>query len=142
MFSVCFWGISWLRSAFIFFRSRHPLEHVLAHISRAHPLETELPSANCGQVFWRYWPGVAPGYITLLSWAFLFKCYNFCWNLYWNREVLLCTTISIDSELLQIVHSQTSFTLCYGVGVGDGLGNFGKAVVGVEHFTCDSAILW
>ena len=29
--SICFRGISWLRSAFIFLRSRHSLEYVLSH---------------------------------------------------------------------------------------------------------------
>jgi len=27
--------------------------------------------------------------------------YKFFWNFYWNREFLLCTTISIDCQLLQ-----------------------------------------
>jgi len=36
-------------------------------------------------------------YITLLSWEFLLKWYNFLWNFCWNREFLLCTTISIES---------------------------------------------
>jgi len=40
-------------------------------------------------------------YITLLSWEFLLKWYNFFWYYYWNREFLLCTTISIDCLLLQ-----------------------------------------
>jgi len=35
-------------------------------------------------------------YITLLNWEFLLKCYNFFWNFCWNKDFLLCTTISID----------------------------------------------
>jgi len=35
-------------------------------------------------------------YITLLSWDFLLKWCNFLWNFYWNREFLLCTTMSIE----------------------------------------------
>jgi len=34
-------------------------------------------------------------YITLGNWEFLLKWYNFFWNCCWNREFLLCTTISI-----------------------------------------------
>jgi len=34
-------------------------------------------------------------YMALLSWDFLLKWCNFLWNFYWNREFLLCTTISI-----------------------------------------------
>jgi len=54
-------------------------------------------------------PGVGVGYsvrlrqsnwiifnITFLSRDFLLKWCNFIWNFYWNREFLLCTTISID----------------------------------------------
>jgi len=33
-------------------------------------------------------------YITLLSWKFLLNRYNCLWNFCWNREFLLCTTIS------------------------------------------------
>ena len=33
--------------------------------------------------------------ITLLNWEFLLKWYNFFWNFCWNRDFLLCTTISI-----------------------------------------------
>ena len=40
-------------------------------------------------------------YFTLLSWEFLLKWYNFFWNFYWNREFLLCTTVSIDWWALQ-----------------------------------------
>jgi len=40
-------------------------------------------------------------YITLQSREFLLKWYNFSWNFCWNREFLLCTTISIDCLLLQ-----------------------------------------
>jgi len=35
-------------------------------------------------------------YITLLSWEFLWKWYNFLWIFCWNREFLLCTTISLE----------------------------------------------
>jgi len=45
-------------------------------------------------------------YITLLKWEFLLKWYNLCWNFCWNRDFLLCTTISID------FNSQISFPLC------------------------------
>jgi len=31
-----------------------------------------------------------------LYWEFLLKWYSFFWNFCWNREFLLCTTISID----------------------------------------------
>jgi len=34
--------------------------------------------------------------ITLLSWEFLLNRYNFLWNFCWNREFLLCTTISTE----------------------------------------------
>ena len=70
--------------------------------------------------------------ITLLNWEFLLKWYNFFWNCCWNRDFLLCTTISID------FNSQVSFPLCQGVG---GSWKFGKAGVGVgvEYFTSDSA---
>jgi len=34
--------------------------------------------------------------ITHLNWEFLLKWYNFFWNFCWNRDFLLCTTISID----------------------------------------------
>jgi len=37
-----------------------------------------------------------PFYITLLSWEFLLKWYNFFWRFCWNREFLLRTTIFID----------------------------------------------
>ena len=66
-------------------------------------------------------------YVTLLSWEFLLKWYNFFWNFCWNRDFLLCTTISIG------INSQFSFPLCKGVG------NFGK--VGVGYFTFDSSTL-
>jgi len=46
-------------------------------------------------------------YITLLSWEFLLKWYNFFLNFCWNRGFLLCTTISID------FNSQISFPLWY-----------------------------
>jgi len=42
-------------------------------------------------------------YITLLNWEFLLKWYNF----FWNREFLLCTTISIDFNI-----RQNLFLLC------------------------------
>ena len=61
----------------------------------------------------------------------LLKWHNFFWNFCWNRAFLLSTTISIDFNI------QTSFPLCWGVGVG----NFGKVVIGVRHFTSDSATL-
>jgi len=35
-------------------------------------------------------------YITFLSWEFLLNRYNFLWNFCWNREFLLCTTISTE----------------------------------------------
>jgi len=35
-------------------------------------------------------------YITLQNWEFLLKWYNFFWNFCWNKDFLLCTTISID----------------------------------------------
>ena len=35
-------------------------------------------------------------YITLLSWEVLLKWCTFFWNFCWNREFLLCTTISND----------------------------------------------
>jgi len=35
-------------------------------------------------------------YITLLNWEFLLKMYNFFSNFCLNRDLLLCTTISID----------------------------------------------
>ena len=63
-------------------------------------------------------------YITLLNWEFLLKRYNFFWKFCWNRDFLLCTTISID------FNSQISLLLC-GVGAGNfgkvGVGNFGKS---------------
>jgi len=34
-------------------------------------------------------------YITLLNWGFLLNRYNFSLNFCWNKEFLLCTTISI-----------------------------------------------
>jgi len=40
-------------------------------------------------------------YSTLLSWEFLLNRYNFLWNFCWNREFLLCTTISTECYLLQ-----------------------------------------
>jgi len=43
-------------------------------------------------------------YITLFNWQFLLKWHNFIWNTCWNRDFLLCTTISID------FNSQISFT--------------------------------
>jgi len=46
-------------------------------------------------------------YITLLSWEFLLKWCNFFWNICWNRDFLLCTTISIYFN-----NSQISFLLC------------------------------
>jgi len=55
-------------------------------------------------------------YITLQNWEFLLKWYHFFWNFCWNRDLLLCTTIYID------FNSQISFSLCWGVGVG----NFGQ----------------
>jgi len=42
-------------------------------------------------------------YITLLSWEFLLKLYNFFWNFCCNTDFLLCTTISIN------FYSQISF---------------------------------
>jgi len=45
-------------------------------------------------------------YITLLNWEFVLKWYNFFWNFCWNRDFLLCTTISID------FNSQITFPLC------------------------------
>jgi len=35
-------------------------------------------------------------YTTLLGWELLLKWYNFFWNVCWNREFLLCATISTD----------------------------------------------
>jgi len=40
-------------------------------------------------------------YITLLSWKFLLDRCNFLWNFCWNREFLLCSTISTECWLLQ-----------------------------------------
>ena len=60
--------------------------------------------------------------ITLLNWEFLLKWYSFFWNFCWNRDFLLCTTISFDFN-----NSQISFPLRWGVGVG----NFGRAGVGI-----------
>jgi len=45
-------------------------------------------------------------HITFLTWEFPSKWYNFFWNFCWNRDFLLCTTISID------FNSQISFPLC------------------------------
>jgi len=35
-------------------------------------------------------------YIILLNWKFLLKWNNLFWNFCWNRDFLLCTTISIQ----------------------------------------------
>ena len=45
-------------------------------------------------------------YITLLNWEFLLKWCNLFWSFCWNRDSLLCTTISID------IYSQISFPSC------------------------------
>ena len=69
-------------------------------------------------------------YFTLLSWEFLLKWYNFFWNFYWNREFLLCTTVSIDWWSLQNCW-QPSFHSRYVVESEI----FGKGGAGVEHST-------
>jgi len=43
---------------------------------------------------------------TLQNWEFLLKWCIFFWKICWNRDFLLCTTISID------FNSQISFPLC------------------------------
>ena len=45
-------------------------------------------------------------YITLLNWESLLKWYNLFWNCCWNRDFLLCTTISTD------FNKEISFPLC------------------------------
>ena len=71
-------------------------------------------------------------YIALLNWKFLLEWYNFFWNVCWNRDILLCTTISTDFN-----NSQVSLHWRWGVGVGSRK----NCKVGVGYFTSDSATL-
>jgi len=66
-------------------------------------------------------------YITLLSCEFLLKWYNFFWNFPETENSCCVQQFPLSASCYKIVDSQISFTLCWGVGVG----NFGK--VGIEH---------
>ena len=47
-------------------------------------------------------------YIALLNWKFLLEWYNFFWNVCWNRDILLCTTIPTDFNSQIDFNSQTA----------------------------------
>jgi len=51
--------------------------------------------------------------------------------------LLLCITMSTNCWCLKNCQESTSFTFCWGVGVG----NFRKVRVGVRHLTSESATL-